>query len=253
MQKINFQNLPSTTTPINATNLNAMQTNVENVFNGNEEMGDIKPNSIVSKYGRLTSPNFDHQNPDNKPSMRFDMGSSSMTSMGPGDGYIHTYFWDNNGAYDTQLFIPNSAGNLKLRARQGGNWQNNWNIIPTQITGTFTPTILGLTTAGTATYTTQEGRYVLNGNLLHIEIKLVCKLEGSSGYIGIRGFPTNLGTLHDAGVCSVVTDLTSSNYPLFARIYYTQYLLLQYGNGGAFNQSWSSNKNIYISGTFILN
>lgn len=29
MQKINFQNLPNTTTPINATNLNQLQTNVE--------------------------------------------------------------------------------------------------------------------------------------------------------------------------------------------------------------------------------
>ena len=33
MQKINFQNLPSTTTPINATNLNAIQTNTENEIN----------------------------------------------------------------------------------------------------------------------------------------------------------------------------------------------------------------------------
>lgn len=32
MQKINFQNLPSTTTPVNASNLNQVQTNVENEF-----------------------------------------------------------------------------------------------------------------------------------------------------------------------------------------------------------------------------
>ena len=34
MQKIKFQNLPSTTTPVNATNLNAIQTNVETALNG---------------------------------------------------------------------------------------------------------------------------------------------------------------------------------------------------------------------------
>ena len=33
MQKINFQNLPSTTTPVNATNLNTIQTNTENAIN----------------------------------------------------------------------------------------------------------------------------------------------------------------------------------------------------------------------------
>lgn len=49
MQKINFQNLPSTTTPINATNLNAMQSNVEAVFNGSEVMGNIVVDSIRSK------------------------------------------------------------------------------------------------------------------------------------------------------------------------------------------------------------
>ena len=49
MQKINFQNLPSTTTPINATNLNAIQTNVENVFNGSETMGNIVVGSIRTK------------------------------------------------------------------------------------------------------------------------------------------------------------------------------------------------------------
>ena len=32
MQKINFQNLPNTTTPLNATNMNTIQTNVENEF-----------------------------------------------------------------------------------------------------------------------------------------------------------------------------------------------------------------------------
>ena len=34
MQRINFTNLPNQTTPVNATNLNQLQTNVENEFNG---------------------------------------------------------------------------------------------------------------------------------------------------------------------------------------------------------------------------
>lgn len=42
MQKINFQNLPSTTTPINATNLNQLQTNVENAIKESDPVGTIK-------------------------------------------------------------------------------------------------------------------------------------------------------------------------------------------------------------------
>ena len=34
MEKINFKDLPNTSTPINATNLNAIQTNTENAING---------------------------------------------------------------------------------------------------------------------------------------------------------------------------------------------------------------------------
>ena len=49
MQKINFQNLPNTSTPVNATNLNAIQTNVENVFNGTVPMGNIKVDTVTTK------------------------------------------------------------------------------------------------------------------------------------------------------------------------------------------------------------
>ena len=46
MQKINFQNLPNTTTPVNATNLNALQENVEDVFDGAVAMGSIKTTGV---------------------------------------------------------------------------------------------------------------------------------------------------------------------------------------------------------------
>lgn len=56
MQKINFQNLPSTTTPINATNLNAIQSNAEDAINdlsnyvdGTNTMGNIIVESISTK------------------------------------------------------------------------------------------------------------------------------------------------------------------------------------------------------------
>lgn len=43
MQKINFQNLPNTTTPVNANDLNQLQTNVENAINGLFENGSWTP------------------------------------------------------------------------------------------------------------------------------------------------------------------------------------------------------------------
>ena len=49
MQKIEFKNFPDLTTPLSANNLNQLQTNVENVFNGATPMGNIKVDSISSK------------------------------------------------------------------------------------------------------------------------------------------------------------------------------------------------------------
>lgn len=47
MIKIPFSNLPDTTTPINDDNLNLLQDNVEDVFNGDVPMGDIKTTGMT--------------------------------------------------------------------------------------------------------------------------------------------------------------------------------------------------------------
>lgn len=49
MKKINFENLPSTKTPINATNLNLLQSNIEEVFDGKSSMGTISVDDIECK------------------------------------------------------------------------------------------------------------------------------------------------------------------------------------------------------------
>ena len=51
MTKITFENLPSTNTPLNATNLNQLQTNVENAINEFTESVDTN-GWIVLDYGK---------------------------------------------------------------------------------------------------------------------------------------------------------------------------------------------------------
>ena len=50
MEKINFKDLPSTDTPINSSNLNQLQTNVENAINGVVESGSNANGSYI-KFG----------------------------------------------------------------------------------------------------------------------------------------------------------------------------------------------------------
>lgn len=57
-------------------------------------------------------------------------------------------------------------------------------------TGTFTPTLYGTTTAGTPTYTSQQGRWQRVGNTVRCSIYMVVTaLGGATGQIAIGGLP----------------------------------------------------------------
>ena len=61
MNKINFKNLPSTNTPLNAENLNAMQNNIENAINNILQSGTTNNVNYIKyidgtliQYGKVT-------------------------------------------------------------------------------------------------------------------------------------------------------------------------------------------------------
>lgn len=58
MNKINFENLPSTNTPINATNLNQLQTNIENAIT---EVVDTFKGKVLWTDPNIFSPTFPAQ------------------------------------------------------------------------------------------------------------------------------------------------------------------------------------------------
>ncbi len=89
---------------------------------------------------RPTSANFDHYYDEDyvtkgRIHARLDVSSGSMTTGKPAsDGYIQTFFWDNGGMFDAQLFVPNTKsgnyGHPQIRWNAGANtgtadW-NNW-------------------------------------------------------------------------------------------------------------------------------
>lgn len=161
-------------------------------------LDNTKIKSLVAKEDRPTTPNFDHQYPDDRASKRFDIVSSSMDSSGNKprtDGWVETYFWDNSGLYDTQLFVPNGAGDLQIRSRSGGNWANNWLTIPTLQYGTWTPSVVSVDDANpTVTYSTRMGRYVKMGKLYYIDFYIrgkITALNGNHNYALINGLPFN--------------------------------------------------------------
>ena len=55
--------------------------------------------------------------------------------------------------------------------------------------GTFTPTIIGVTTAGSATYSTQVGRYTQIGNRVFFTINLAWTAHTGTGNMRVSGLP----------------------------------------------------------------
>ena len=80
--------------------------------------------------------------------------------------------------------------------------------------GTFTPTVIGTTTAGTGTYTSQVGRYTKIGNLVTIQVYLAWTAHTGTGNMRFGNFPFN--TASDAGSLSAAAIGYVNNIALTA-------------------------------------
>lgn len=90
-----------------------------------------KSNKLVSTRNRPTSANFDHDYINGYASQTLDIASGLMTEGKPmNEGFISTYFWDNNGAWDTQLYIPlTTLRRPQIRFKENSAW-SDWITIP---------------------------------------------------------------------------------------------------------------------------
>jgi hypothetical protein len=60
--------------------------------------------------------------------------------------------------------------------------------------GTFTPTIAGATTAGTGTYTAQNGAYTRIGRVVAFQIRIIWTNHTGTGNLRVRGLPFTVGS-----------------------------------------------------------
>lgn len=82
--------------------------------------------------------------------------------------------------------------------------------------GTFTPTIIGTTTAGTGTYDIQIGRYTKIGNRVYFNLRLLWSAHTGTGSLGATGLPftsnATTNNLHPFAIYASDISLTASNY-----------------------------------------
>lgn len=98
---------------------------------------------LKAMVGRQSSVDFTHIYDGNKVHCRLDVVPASLSPNPFGtDGYLLTFMWDNSGAWDTQLFIPNnSAKGLSYRFKNNSSWGTPLDIIAGRKTGTLTANV----------------------------------------------------------------------------------------------------------------
>jgi hypothetical protein len=120
--------------------------------------------------------------------------------------------------FNGDLTITN--GNLVMASGKGIDFSANSNaagmtseLLNDYEIGTFTPTIEGSSTAGTGTYTTQQGTYTKIGNLVTISVWVSWSAHTGTGNLQLAGFPfTSIGTTNyrASGTFGWVENLTLS-------------------------------------------
>ncbi|MGM9543587.1 MAG: hypothetical protein ACI3T9_01255 [Romboutsia timonensis] len=97
------------------------------------KLKDSNDHYINAFNGRVSSINFSKTAAEYG-TKRSDLLTSSVTDLSddPGDGFIETYFWDNSGTYDTQLYIPNGNGKIRFRSKAGKTDWGAWNVLASE-------------------------------------------------------------------------------------------------------------------------
>ena len=119
--------------------------------------------------------------------------------------------------------------------------------------GTWTPILRGLTTAGSGTYSVQEGRYTKVGNKVSFGIRLIWSAHsGTGGMIVSLPFTSAPGTFNPCTI--VASNLTFSNQ-LSAMIGINENIIVlyQFGSGVALTTvNMDTNATLFISGTYFI-
>jgi hypothetical protein len=166
-----------------------------------------------------------------------------------------------------QALTLNSNGALVL---QGGNTVANGvgitfpsaqsastdaNTLDDYEEGTFTPTIEGTSTAGTATYSTQVGRYTKIGRLVSISIRVAYSAGNGTGNLRIAGLPFVTGSGNVWTVYAENIAMTAGNSAAGSSASGVSTISIDQlpaGGGAAASVTYDGAGDIQISGTYTV-
>jgi len=156
---------------------------------------------------------------------------------------------------NTLIDLP-EPGQIKFPSTQ--NASTNVNTLDDYVEGTFTPTIVGSTSAGTGTYTTQVARYSKIGRRVFFQARIVWTAHTGTGNLRMGALPYTSNSVADSysgvnlGECSDITLTASNVMTAYIPSNNTQVLFLQYPVGGGTSSAVAINTagSITVSGHY---
>jgi hypothetical protein len=132
---------------------------------------------------------------------------------------------------------------------------SNANTLDDYEEGQFTPVIEGSTTAGTATYTSINGRYTKIGNVVYFRIDCIWSGHTGTGNLLITGLPFNVAQQYmSVGVVRFDQAITANYYLGGHYIYNATFYLEQMpvGGGAPLSVPITASGDIRVSGFYIV-
>jgi len=119
-------------------------------------------------------------------------GTSSTINTTTVQGYVEQHGSIN---LKTPLSVPNGGTGVgTLTGLALGSGTSNFTAIPFTDATSWTPTVVGSSGAGTATYTIQVGRYTRIGSIVYVTWNLAWNTGTGTGNLLVGGLPINIGS-----------------------------------------------------------
>jgi hypothetical protein len=136
---------------------------------------------------------------------------SNYVVLSDGDGNPLDYTYSGATFCLQGAGYPQTGTGITFPATQSAS--SNANTLDDYEEGTWTPTVFGSTTAGTGTYSYQEGVYVKVGQMVTVQAFIVMTNTTATGNIRFGGLPfatSNVGTNRQAAAIGYLDNLTLS-------------------------------------------
>jgi hypothetical protein len=161
-------------------------------------------------------------------------------------------------ATPTERMRITSDGYLRMASGTGGIQFNGdtaaANALDDYEEGTFTPTIIGTTTAGTGTYSSQVGRYTKIGNRVYFSVAITWSAHTGTGNMKISGLPfTSVNTASGFNFLAVgANNLTyTSQLTAFVDVNATTASMATFASAGALTSlAIDTAATVYVSGHY---